>query len=927
MSVWCHLRCQGPVFVALGNGWRPFELSVDERLKASIAWAGDSWDLEREEWLEALSDVLRVHGAEGVREVVRGLKQRSIALGVELEEASLNTPYCNSIPVAEQPGYPGDVDLELRVENIIRWNAMAMVLQANDNGSGVGGHIATYASAATMLEVGFNHFFRARSEDYGGDLVNVQAHASPGVYARAFLEGRLTEDQLRNFRRELQPEGGLSSYPHPRRMPDFWQMPTASMGLSTVSSIYQARFARYLENRGLKPADGGKVWTFIGDGEADEPEVVGTIGIASREGLDNLVLSINCNLQRLDGPVRGNGKVIQELERSFRGADWNVIKVIWGGEWDALFERDTNGALIARMEEAVDGDYQMYSVLDGSSVRDHWVRDSPELEEVMKTLSDETVRTIKRGGHDHLKVHAAFERAMRTNGRPTVILFKTIKGYGLGEQAEGQNTAHQKKKMSDQERLDCARRFGIPLSEDQVRSADFFLPAEDSEEMTYLRSRRESLGGFLPERHRDCPSLKTPDLEIFRSLLDGTGDRAISTTMAMVRLLAKLLRDKGIGKYIVPIVPDEARTFGMDGLFRIAGIYSPEGQRYTPVDAETLSPYREAADGQILQEGICEAGAMASFIAAGTAYANFGVPTIPFYIFYSMFGFQRVGDLIWAAGDQLCRGFLLGGTAGRTTLNGEGVQHQDGHSQIVASSVPCLISYDPSFAFELAVIVREGIRRMYEEQEDVFYYLTVGNENYPMPAMPRGVEDGIIRGLYRFKAAQKSLGKAGKPKATVQLMGSGALMQQVLMARELLAGYGVSAGVWSLTSYSELHREASACDRHNRMHPGRRPKRSYLERTLSGSSGPFVFVSDYLRSQADSLAQWIPGRMIALGTDGFGLSEARPEIRRHFEVSAADIAAASLSALVSEGSMELEVYEKAVTEFDLDLGKAGAMSL
>ncbi|MEM9409293.1 MAG: pyruvate dehydrogenase (acetyl-transferring), homodimeric type, partial [Acidobacteriota bacterium] len=836
----------------------------------------NDWQDERSEWLEALSDVLRVHGPEGVREILRGLGEKAAALGVDLAAESLNTPYKNSIPVAEQPAYPGDVDLEERIENVIRWNAMAMVLQANDNGSGVGGHIATYASAATMLEVGFNHFFKARSEGYGGDLVNVQAHASPGVYARAFLEGRISLEEMQNFRRELQPAGGLPSYPHPRRMPGFWQMPTASMGLSTVSSIYQARFARYLENRGLKPVDGAKVWTFIGDGEADEPEVVGTIGIAAREGLDNLILSINCNLQRLDGPVRGNGKVIQELERSFRGAGWNVIKVIWGGEWDALFERDDDGVLLARMEEAVDGDYQMYSVLDGKAVRDHWVRDSAELAEVMKTLTDETVRTIKRGGHDHLKVYAAFEKALETNGRPTVILFKTIKGYGLGEQAEGQNTAHQKKRMSDDERLECARRFGIPLSEGQIKEADFYAPDEDGQVVSYLKERRAVLGGYLPERHTDCPALKTPDLDIFQALLDGTGDRAISTTMATVRLLAKLLRDKNVGQYVVPIVPDEARTFGMDGLFRIAGIYSPEGQHYTPVDEGTLSPYREAADGQILQEGICEAGAMASFIAAGTAYANFGVPTIPFYIFYSMFGFQRVGDLIWAAGDQLCRGFLLGGTAGRTTLNGEGVQHQDGHSQIVASSVPSLLSYDPAFAFELAVIVREGIRRMYEEQEDIFYYLTVGNENFPMPAMPKGAEDGIIRGLYRFKAPQRKV--AGeKPQQTAQLFGSGAVMYQVLEARELLERYGVAAAVWSVTSYGELHRDAAEAERWNRLHPGKKAKRSFLERSLDGKPGPFVFASDYLRSQADALARWVPGRLVALGTDGFGLSVARPE--------------------------------------------------
>ena len=870
----------------------------------------DDWRLERQEWLDALQDILDDHGPAQARELMALLRDRLERVGITVPPA-LNTPYRNTIPVEEQPRYPGDVDMEQRIENLIRWNALAMVLQANDNGSGVGGHIATYASAATMLEVGFNHFFRARSQDYGGDMVNVQAHASPGVYARAFLEGRLNETQLANFRRELQPGGGLSSYPHPRNMPDFWAMPTASMGLSTVCSIYQARFAKYLENRGLKPRNGGKVWTFIGDGEADEPEVLGTIGIAAREKLDNLVLVVNCNLQRLDGPVRGNGKIIQELERVFLGAGWNVIKVIWGSPWDAIFARDTNGVLLRRMERAVDGDYQRYSVLPGDQVREHWVKDDPELVELMKTLSDEEIRTIKRGGYDHFKMYAAFHRATRTVDQPTVILAKSIKGYGLTD-TEGKNTAHQKKKMSDDERVECARRFGIPLADEAVKSACFYRPPEDSPERRYLRERREQLGGYLPARRVECPSLPTPPLSQFESFLKGSDGRAVSTTMTMVRMLAKLLRDKGVGKYIVPIVPDEARTFGMDGLFPQAGIFSPEGQRYIPVDADTIMPYRESTDGQILQEGICEAGAMASFLSAGTAYAQHGVPTIPFYIFYSIFGFQRVGDLIWACGDSLCRGFLLGGTSGRTTLNGEGLQHQDGHSQVMASTVPNLLSYDPAFAFELAVIVREGIRRMYEVQENIFYYITVTNENYPMPVMPAGVEEGILKGMYRFRRSEV------ESHLRVHLLGSGAIMYQVLRAQEILARHGVSADIWSVTSYNELYRDAMACERWNRLHPDQPERVPYVAQVLKDERGCFIAASDYLKVLSQRIANWVPGPLTSLGTDGYGLSEARPELRDHFEVSAEHIALAALHRLAQDGKLSRERVKAAIQELGID---------
>ena len=763
-------------------------------------------------------------------------------------------------------------------------------------------------------------FLRSRSTDYGGDMVYFQAHASPGIYARAFLEGRLSIEQMGNFRRELQPDGGLSSYPHPRSMPEFWQAPSASMGLSTVSAIYQARFAKYLENRNLKPKNGGKVWCFIGDGEADEPEVLGTIGIAARERLDNLIMVVNCNLQRLDGPVRGNGKIIQELERNFIGAGWHVIKVIWGTPWDSLFARDVNGVLQRRMDEVIDGDYQMYSVLDGDKVRAHWVQDNPELAELMKTLSDEEIRTIKRGGFDHLKLFAAFDRAHKATDKPSVILVKTVKGYGLGKAAEGRNTAHQKKTMSDEERLECAQRFNIPLTAEQTRNAEFYRPPEDSPEISYLRARRAALGGNLPARVVTSPALETPAISVFEPLLSGS-ERPISTTMAVVRLLAKLLRDPQIGSYIVPIVPDEARTFGMDGLFPQAGIYSFEGQKYKPVDADTILPYKESSDGQILEEGICEAGAIASFLAAGTAYAQHGIPTIPFYIFYSIFGFQRIGDMIWACGDSLCRGFLLGGTSGRTTLNGEGLQHQDGHSQIIASTVPNLLSYDPAFAFELAIIVREGIRRMYQQQENIFYYLTVTNENYPMPAMPEGVAEGIIKGLYRYSKGAATL------QHKAHLFGSGAIMTQILAAQQLLADYDVSADVWSVTSYSELHRDALATERWNRLHPEQTPRQPYLSQLLAQEQGVFVAASDYMKLLPQSIASWVPGGLLCLGTDGYGLSETRAELRGHFEVSAQHIVLATLQRLAETGHINPSIVKQALAELAIDPHKRDPMDL
>jgi pyruvate dehydrogenase E1 component len=795
-------------------------------------------DIELKEWLESMESVLRVEGSERAKTIFRAVRDYLADANVIVDEATLNTPYRNTIPLEQQPAYPGDIDVEERLENILRWNAMAMVLRGFDAGSGVGGHIGTYASAATMLEVGLNHFFRLRGEKYGGDLVGIQAHAAPGIYARAYLEGRLSEHQLEHFRRELQPGGGLSSYPHPRNMPGFWQFPSASMGLSTPSAIYQARFSKYLENRELKPANGGKVWSFIGDGEADEPEVLGTINIAAREQLDNLVMVVNCNLQRLDGPVRGNGKIIQELERSFRGAGWHVIKVIWSGEWDPLFAIDHEGVLQDRMERAVDGDYQMYSVSSGKEVRDHWVGNDQKLAEIMQVLSDEEIRCIRRGGHDHRKIYAAFARAAATEGRPTVILIKTIKGFGM-QGYEGSNAVHQKKNLSAEERVDTARRLGIPLDDEAAARAAFYRPPENSAEIQYLRARRQALSGPWPQRQVNCPVLKTPDLEFFKDQLKGSGDRTLSTTMAFVRMLAKLMDHPEIGRFVVPIVPDEARTFGMEALFRKAGIYSFEGQKYRPVDSSTLMPYREAQDGQILQEGICEAGAMASFLAAGTAYAVHEVPTIPFYVFYSMFGFQRVGDMIWSCGDMLCRGFLLGGTSGRTTLNGEGPQHQDGHSQIVANTVPNMLSYDPSFAYELAVIIRDGIRRMYEDQQNVFYYITIHNQNDQMPAMPEGIQDGVVKGMYCYQRSEQ----APKGGRKAHLLGSGAIMAEVLRARELLEQLDVSTDVWSVTSYNELSREALRIERRNNFGPTEPRAVPYVRQQLENEQGVFVAAS------------------------------------------------------------------------------------
>lgn len=865
---------------------------------------------DKVEWLESMTYIHQRFGNDGVRDMMNLLQDDVRSRNIPVNEATLNTPYINTIPVSEQPQYPGDIALEKRIENINRWNAMAMVLQAQDAGTGVGGHIATYASAATMMEVGFNYFFKSGDDNYGGDILSPQPHAAPGVYARAFLEGRLTEDQLKGYRRQLKTGGGLSSYPHPRAMPDFWQMPNASMGLSTATAIYLARFARYLENRGLKSANGGKVWCFIGDGESDEPEVLGTIRIAAREKLDNLILVINCNLQRLDGPVRGNGKIIQELERSFRGADWQVLKVIWGSGWDALLAEDHEGLLRQRMEEAVDGDYQFYSISPGDIQREHWIEGNPQLEKMMNSVSDDELKAIKRGGQDPKKVFAAFQRASDTVGKPTVILVKTVKGEGMGSSAQGRNTAHQKKNLNREERISRAADYGIPITEDEAAAAKFYLPDPKSAEMLYISERRKALGGFLPSRKVSCKSLKAPDLGLFSEAVKGSGERSISTTSAMVRMLAKLIRDKNLGKYIVPIVPDEARTFGMDGLFSIAGIYSPEGQKYTPVDADSLAPYREAVDGQILQEGICETGAMASFLAAGTAYAVHGLPMIPFYIFYSMFGFQRVGDMIWSAGDMFTRGFLLGGTAGRTTLNGEGLQHQDGHSQVVANTIPNLKSYDPAYAYEVAIIIREGIRRMYEEQEDLFYYLTLYNENYPMPAKPdiKNLEDCVLKGGYLLSEVKKDSA------IRINLLASGSILQRAIAATTLLEMLGYGINIFSITSFNELYQDAIATERDNMLNPGKRQSKPYVEALLAGMGDVTIAVTDYIKSLANSVGQWVPGKFLALGTDGYGVCDSREVLRDYFEISEKYIVTAALSCLLQEEKITRSKYQK-----DMDL--------
>jgi pyruvate dehydrogenase E1 component len=874
-------------------------------------------EIETREWLYSLDYVFEHGGPERVKELLHQLQIRAHKAGVDIP-FSANTPYINTIPREKQTPFPGNREIERRIKSLIRWNAMAMVVKANKLESGIGGHISTYASAATLYEIGFNHFFRGKEDDYEGDQVFFQGHASPGIYARAFLEGRLTVEQLEDFRRELKPSGGLSSYPHPWLMPDFWEFPTVSMGLGPIMAIYQARFNRYLEDRGLiERKREGHVWAFLGDGETDEPEALGAISLAAREKLDNLIFVINCNLQRLDGPVRGNGKIIQELEAIFRGAGWNVIKVVWGSDWDPLLAKDSEGKLVKRMGEVVDGQYQKYSVETGEYIREHFFGADEDVLEMVKNLSDEQLKKMKRGGHDPEKVYAAFNAAVEHKGSPTVILAKTIKGYGLGESGEGKNITHQQKKLNEDEMKEFRSRFGIPISDEEIPSAPFYRPAEDSPEMKYLKERREELGGFLPKRNRNIRPIKTPPEDIFEEFYKGTEGREVSTTMVFVRILAKLLKDKEIGDLIVPIVPDEARTFGMEALFRQIGIYSHAGQLYEPVDKESLLYYKEAQDGQILEEGITEAGSMASFIAAGSAYATHGINMIPFFIYYSMFGFQRIGDLVWAAGDMQCKGFMLGGTAGRTTLNGEGLQHQDGNSHLLAYTVPNLVTYDPAFAYEIAVIIRDGIKRMYEDQENIFYYLTVMNENYTMPPMPKGAKEGIVKGMYKFKSSNK---KQAKLKA--QLFGSGTIMNEALKAAEILEDeFKVSTDVWSVTSYKELRRNALDVERWNMLHPTEKPRLPYISQQLKNEKGVFVAASDYVKALPDSIAKWIPGTLMSLGTDGFGRSEGRAELRDFFEVDAKHIVIATLYALAKEDKIKMNAVEKAIKQLNVDPGK------
>ena len=869
---------------------------------------------ETQEWLDALDGVLENEGADRAHFLLEKLIDKARRSGAYLPY-SANTAYLNSIPLTKQDPFPGDQSMERRIRSFVRWNAMAMVVQANRKATELGGHIASFASSATLFDVGFNHFFRATNDSQEGDLVFFQGHSAPGVYARAFLEGRISEDQLHSFRQEVDGEG-LSSYPHPWLMPNFWQFPTVSMGLGPLMAIYQARFMRYLHDRGLQNAGDRKVWAYMGDGEMDEPESLGAISLAARERLDNLVFVVNCNLQRLDGPVRGNGKIIQELEAVFRGAGWNVIKVVWGGYWDPLLARDKDGLLLKRMEECVDGDYQSYKAHGGAFVREHFFGRYPELAAMVANMSDEDIWRLNRGGHDPIKIHAAYAAAMRHKGQPTVILAKTVKGYGMGEAGEGQNITHSQKKMGEEALRAFRDRFNIPIPDDQISSAPFFKPAADSPEMNYLHERRAALGGYMPSRRAKGNSLVIPPLDTFKALLDGSGDREMSTTMAFVRFLSSLTRDKAVGKFVVPIVPDEARTFGMEGMFRQLGIYSSMGQLYKPVDSDQVMYYREDKKGQILQEGINEAGAMSSWIAAATSYSNNGVTMIPFYIYYSMFGFQRVGDLAWAAGDMQARGFLLGGTAGRTTLAGEGLQHQDGHSHLQAAFIPNCRAYDPTFAYELVVILRDGMKRMYEDQDNVFYYITVMNENYPQPAMPDGVEEDIVRGMYLYR-------QGSRKKKRVQLMGSGTILREVIAAAALLEDeWNIAADVWSVTSFTELRREAMDCERWNMLHPMDKPRVPYVTRTLDKQKGPVVASTDYIRSFPEQILPYIGDRaFVALGTDGYGRSDMRAQLRKFFEVNRHYVVVAALKALADAGEVDNSLVAQAIKAYRIDPDK------
>ena len=874
---------------------------------------------ETREWLESIDSVLGQHGPERAHFLLNKVIDFARRSGAYLPY-SPNTAYLNTIATGRQPDYPGDLSIERRIEAYIRWNAMAMVVQANRENSEFGGHISSYASSATLYEVGFNHFWRAPTEQHGGDMVFIQGHSAPGIYSRAFLEGRLNEAQLNRFRKEV-GGGGLSSYPHPWLMPDFWQFPTVSMGLGPMMAIYQARFMRYLEHRELIEPSDRKIWCFLGDGEMDEPESMGAITMPVREGLDNLIFVVNCNLQRLDGPVRGNGKIIQELEAAFGGAGWNVNKVIWGSRWDPLLARDHDGVLKRLMEECVDGEYQTYKSKGGDYVREHFFGKYPETREMVANMSDDDIWRLNRGGHDSSKVFAAYNDAVNHNGQPTIILAKTVKGYGMGAAGEGQNIAHQQKKLDLEALREFRDRFNIPVADKDIERLPYCKPDQDGPEIEYLQERRKSLGGYLPQRRRKSTPLAVPPLESFKTQLDGTGERESSTTMALVRILTALTRDKQIGKHIVPIVPDEARTFGMEGMFRQIGIYSSKGQLYTPQDAEQLMFYREDKQGQILEEGINEAGAFCSWLASGTSYSNHDIQTVPFYIYYSMFGFQRIGDFIWAGGDMQSRGFLIGGTAGRTTLAGEGLQHQDGHSLMNASTVPNCVSYDPTYAYELAVIIQDGLRRMIGEQENVFFYVTTMNENYVQPPMPSGVEDGILKGMYLLQVG-------GQGQIRVQLMGSGTILREVLGAAELLdKDFGIPSDVWSVTSFNELRRDALQAERWNQLHPEDEPRNSYLEQCFADRKGPYIAATDYMKIIADQVQRWVPGSFVTLGTDGYGRSDGRAALRDHFEVDKRYITVTALKALADDGVLDQKTVAQAIEKYGINPDKPDPVTL
>jgi pyruvate dehydrogenase E1 component len=875
---------------------------------------------ETREWIESLASTLEREGVERAHFLLEKLVDHARRSGAHLP-FDATTAYVNTIPVTQQPRVPGDPGLERRIRSLIRWNALATVVNANRKSSELGGHIASFASAATLYDVGFNHFFRGPEAENGGDLVYFQGHSAPGIYARAFLEGRISEEQLRAFRQEVDGKG-LSSYPHPYLMPDFWQFSTVSMGLTSMMAIYQARFMRYLEHRGIQDTSGRKVWAFLGDGEMDEPESQGAISLPAREHLDNLVFVVNCNLQRLDGPVRGDGKIVQELEASFRGAGWNVIKVLWGSYWDPLLQRDTKGILRKRMMECVDGEYQSYKAKGGAFTREHFFGKYPELAAMVANMSDEEIWWLNRGGHDPNKVYAAYKAAMDHKGQPTIILAKTVKGYGMGEAGEGLNPTHQQKKMGEESLKAFRDRFNIPISDEKIGETPFYRPADSSKEIQYMLERRKALGGFLPSRRRTAAPLEVPTLDAFETQIKGSGEHEMSTTMAFVRILTQLVRDRNIGKFIVPIVPDEARTFGMEGLFRQIGIYSSVGQLYEPVDAEQLMSYKEMKNGQILEEGINEAGAMSSFIAAGMAHSNHGVNMIPFYCFYSMFGFQRIGDFAWAAGDMRARGFLMGGTAGRTTLSGEGLQHQDGHNLIFASSIPNCVSYDPTFAYEMAVIIQDGVRRMYHDQEDVFYYVTMMNENYRHPPMPEGTRDGILKGMYLLR-------EGGPQKARVQLLGSGAILREVMAAAEMLEqDFGVAADIWSATSFNQLRRDGVDAERWSMLHAQEPRRHSYVETCLVDRPGPIVAATDYMRLYADQIRPYLPGKhFVVLGTDGFGRSDTRKKLRHFFEVDRRYVVVAALKALVDQGELPVAKVREAMEKYGIDPEKPNPVTV